>query len=178
MTRRTRKVRAEARPARGRLERRSVLVGAAWGAVAMYYMDPSRGRVRRHVAVDRACATARHARRRLARELRVRAAFARGRAHGVAHRMRPGPAPELDDATLAHKVESIVFRDPRVPKGRISVNAEHGVVFLRGELDTDDLIAQLERSVRAVSGVKSVENLLHVPGTPAPHAPGGALLHD
>jgi hypothetical protein len=81
-----------------------------------------------------------------------------------------------DDAELAHKVESIVFRDDSLPKGDVSINAENGTVFLRGQVDSPDTIVRLERAVREVEGVGGVENLLHVPGTPAPHAVGGALL--
>jgi osmotically-inducible protein OsmY len=76
--------------------------------------------------------------------------------------------PDLDDATLAHKVESILFRDREVPKGRINVNAENGVVFLRGEVDGPDLLQTLENRVGKVKGVKGVENLLHLPGQPPP----------
>ena len=100
---------------------------------------------------------------------RVRAAFVRGRYHRVVHRLFPPEPPELDDVELAHKVETMLFRDPTVPKGRISINAERGVVFLRGEIPEDDLIRDLEAAVRHIPGVQDVENLLHLPGTPAPH---------
>ncbi len=39
--------------------------------------------------------------------------------------------PDYDDATLAQKVMTELFRDPHVPKGAINVNAENGVVLLR-----------------------------------------------
>ncbi len=83
-----------------------------------------------------------------------------------------------DDAELAHKVESVVFRDDDLPKSEVSINAENGTVFLRGQVDSPDTIVRFERAVRDVEGVGGVENLLHVPGTPAPHAKGGALLRD
>jgi osmotically-inducible protein OsmY len=86
------------------------------------------------------------------------------------HRLRPcSTATLLDDAGLAHKVESILFRDQRVPKGKISVNAEGGAVFLRGQVEDGELIADLTESVRKIAGVSEVVNLLHKPGTPAPH---------
>jgi osmotically-inducible protein OsmY len=78
-----------------------------------------------------------------------------------------------DDVTLAHKVESIVFRDSRFPKGQISINAEQGEVSLRGEIDRPELIRDLVEAVRKVPGVRSVENLLHLPGTPAPASHSG-----
>jgi osmotically-inducible protein OsmY len=80
----------------------------------------------------------------------------------------PHEEPDLDDATLAHKVETILFRDREVPKGQINVNAENGVVFLRGEVNGPGLVSTLEDRVRKVKGVKGVENLLHLPGRPPP----------
>ena len=104
---------------------------------------------------------------RAGRKAHTTIARTQGHAHGLVHRLKPGPVEELDDVALAHKVESIVFRDPRVPKGRISVNAESGRVYLRGQVEPD-LVADLERAVRRVRGVRDVENLLHPPGTPTP----------
>jgi hypothetical protein len=83
---------------------------------------------------------------------------------------------DLDDTELAHKVQSIVFRDPSLPKGQVSINAENGKVFLRGQVDAPETIVRIERAVRDVEGVETVDNLLHVPGTPAPHPQGGALI--
>jgi hypothetical protein len=82
----------------------------------------------------------------------------------------------LDDTELAHKVQSIVFRDESLPKGKVSINAENGKIFLRGQVDTPDTIVRVEKAARGVEGVETVENLLHLPGTPAPHPKGGALL--
>jgi len=76
----------------------------------------------------------------------------------------------VDDATLVDKVESAIFRDPAVPKGRININAERGRVVLRGEVDQSEQISALEAAARQVPGVKDVENLLHLPGTPAPQS--------
>jgi osmotically-inducible protein OsmY len=61
------------------------------------------------------------------------------------------------------KVESIVFRKHDLPKGQININAENGVVFLRGQVDRPELVETLEARVRKVQGVKGVENLLHTP---------------
>ena len=72
-----------------------------------------------------------------------------------------------DDTTLARKVESEIFRDAEVPKGQININAEDGVVILRGEVERPELIKDLEEKTRSVQGVKGVENLLHAPGTEA-----------
>ena len=69
---------------------------------------------------------------------------------------------------LARKVETVIFRDNSVPKGKIDVNAADGVVWLRGEAKTPDMIKALERQASAIPEVKKVENLLHLPKTPAP----------
>src|ERR671910_2978527 len=78
--------------------------------------------------------------------------------------------PVLDDQTLKAKVESEVFRDTEAPKGDVNVNVERGVVYLRGQLEDQSLIQELEQRVRTVHGVNGVENLLHTPGTEAPAA--------
>ena len=75
---------------------------------------------------------------------------------------------QLDDITLAHKVESELFGHAQVPKGHIDVNAEDGVVFLRGVVERDEEIARIGEAARAIDGVRDVENLLHLRGTPAP----------
>jgi osmotically-inducible protein OsmY len=65
-------------------------------------------------------------------------------------------------------VETIVFRDPAVPKGDLNINAENGTVFLRGQVESSELVEELGKRVRRISGVRQVENLLHLPGMPAP----------
>jgi len=72
-----------------------------------------------------------------------------------------------NDATLAQKVMTELFRDPRIPKGSINVNSENGVVQLRGQVEHPEEILEIEGRVRRVPGVLDVENMLHLPGTPA-----------
>jgi len=90
-----------------------------------------------------------------------------GTARRAAHAVRRPEDVELDDATLVDKVESIVFRKHDVPKGQININAENGVVFLRGQVEDPGLVETLETRVRKVRGVKDVENLLHTSEPPA-----------
>lgn len=73
----------------------------------------------------------------------------------------------LNDPTLARKVESEIFRSAEAPKGRVDVNAENGVVYLRGEVDDEAAIEALVAATRDVEGVERVESLLHTPGTAA-----------
>lgn len=76
----------------------------------------------------------------------------------------------VDDQTLKAKIESEVFRETEASKGDVNVNVELGVVYLRGQLEEQSLIEELEQRVRTVEGVDRVENLLHTPGTEAPAA--------
>jgi hypothetical protein len=74
----------------------------------------------------------------------------------------------LDDVTITRKVETEIFRGSKVNKGKISVNTADGVVWLRGEAKTPEQIKDLEARAGAIPEVKRVENLLHLPKTPAP----------
>ena len=74
----------------------------------------------------------------------------------------------LNDPALARKVESEIFRPADAPKDKVSVNVEHGVVFLRGEVASREQADSLESAASAVEGVKRVENLLHTAGESAP----------
>jgi osmotically-inducible protein OsmY len=143
------------------------MAAALGGAALAYFMDPQSGRRRRHVTRDRALSVARQGARRGRKLVHHVSSDARGYVERARHAR--GGAEELDDATLVDKVESIVFRDRDVPKGEINVNAENGVVFLRGQVDQPDLISSLEARVRKVRGVRDVQNLLH---TPQPAAEG------
>ncbi len=75
---------------------------------------------------------------------------------------------QLDDRTITDKVETELFRDAKVAKGKIDVNTADGVVWLRGEAKHPEQIKELEAKALAIPEVKQVENLLHLPKTPAP----------
>lgn len=141
--------------------------GIALGVVLEYFFDPTAGRRRRHGARDRALSRMRRGERRAARRARRAESHAVGvvrRTLNARHRRRE----PIDDVTLAHKVESELFRRTGVPKRHISVNVEDGVVFLRGVIDREEDIALMDAGARRIAGVRSVENLLHMPGTTAP----------
>jgi osmotically-inducible protein OsmY len=91
-----------------------------------------------------------------------------GRIKALLARAEEGPKTQPDDVTLAHMVESELFRDEQVPKGQINVNAENGKVYLRGEVGQQEMIRDLEERARSIHGVQEVENLLHLPGAEAP----------
>jgi len=137
---------------------------AAVGAALAYFLDPQNGKRRRKMAVDRTAGFFRRGGRRAERAGRAVAAEAYGVKQKVTH-VREEEKEQPDDVTLAHKVETEIFRDADVPKGQINVNAEDGVVYLRGEVERPELIRDLEQAARNVQGVRQVENLLHLPGT-------------
>jgi osmotically-inducible protein OsmY len=146
----------------------ALAVGAAAGAAAQYFLDRDGGRRRRHVARDRGLAVA----RRQAREAARSADYAAGKAKGAVSSAMPSPSDDrkleqLGDPALARKVESEVFRGEDLPKGSISVNAEYGVIYLRGEVPSRELMDELTVRARGVDGVRAVENLTHLPGEPA-----------
>jgi osmotically-inducible protein OsmY len=145
--------------------RASALLGAfTAGAIAQYFLFDRRNATRRrHIARERGMAIARRRSRAAVRRAKYLEGVAEGVAHRAAHALpgRNGQRDALDDVSLARKVESIAFREAGTPKGHVSVNAEDGVVFLRGHLDTPEQIDALVSATGAVEGVKEVKNLLH-----------------
>jgi len=138
----------------------------AFGALLEFFVDPRSGRRRRRSVSDRTLSRLRRTERRATRRARRAESHAVGIVRRTLNTRRPKEP--LDDVTLAHKVESELFRRARVPKGGIDVNAEEGVVFLRGVVEREGDIAGIEAAARRITGVRGVENLLHMPGTPAP----------
>jgi len=139
---------------------------AVIGAALMYFFGPTDGKRRRQALVDRAGGLFRSTGSKAGRAGGKVTSQAKGLTQ-KAKQIREQQEPEPNDATLKAKVESEIFSDPEVPKGKIDVNAENGVVYLRGEADRSELINTLENQVRKVEGVQGVENLLHLPGEPA-----------
>jgi hypothetical protein len=135
---------------------RKLLMVASLGWLARWLLDPVRGGERRSGLLRRLPAQV--------RELVPSAATGGGGTDA-------GPAPlagNPDDARLTDKVETEIFRDADVPKGDINVNVEFGKVVLRGQVESQELIDDLVARTRGIEGVNAVENLLHLPGEPAP----------
>ena len=146
----------------------ALLAAGVAGALAEYFFfDRQHGARRRHVVRDRA----RAALRRRSRDAVRRAKYLEGVAEGVAYKAAHavpgigGLKEPPDDVTLAQKVESIAFRKAGVPKGQVSVNADNGVIHLRGHLESDEQIEELVRATHAIEGVNGVKNLLHTQHT-------------
>jgi hypothetical protein len=142
------------------------IAGLAVGAALEFFFDPRSGRRRRNLARDRTRGAIRRRKRRIERHAHYEAGKVVGLAHAVAH--RDHGAADLDDVGLVRKVESELFRDRTVPKGQISINADRGIVVLRGQVDDESQIHRIEHATRHIAGVRDVDNLLHRPGTPAP----------
>lgn len=88
---------------------------------------------------------------------------------GALGRVREGRAKsDMDDTTLARKVETELFRGPDGPKSGVNVNVVDRVVQLRGQVKHPEDIKALEARARAVPEVRDVDNLLHLPKTPSP----------
>jgi osmotically-inducible protein OsmY len=137
--------------------------GTAWLAT---YLDKRR----RHVARDRVAAAGRKTATAVRRNTQYAAGVATGVAHTAAAPMRSSDR-EYDDVTLARKVETEIFRPPDAPKDRVSVNVQHGIVELRGEVAGAEDVESLGAAAQRVEGVKEVHNLLHTPGSPPKHSP-------
>jgi hypothetical protein len=138
------------------------LIGAAAGALLAFILDPQMGRTRRAVTGDRVAAGVRRLGRWSARRARYAASTAEGFSRRIGNATGTQPETPLDEVALAHKVESILFRDPKVEKGSINVNAEHDAVFLRGAVADRGRAQELQRRVEAIDGVGTVVNLLRV----------------
>jgi osmotically-inducible protein OsmY len=150
------------------MKRWIVPLAAAGGAVAAFFLDPVSGRRRRAELTMRVPAFFRRRGREAGRFGRHVSADAYGFKQRVAHSSQRPKEGALNDPALARKVESELFRDPDVPKGKINVQAHDGVVELRGEVPRSELIDELVNRTRQIPEVVEVENLLHLPGTPAP----------
>ena len=143
------------------------LAAGAAGAVAMYFLDPDRGRGRRSMARDRLAGSMRRRFRALGRAGQGAAFGTHALAQQARHR-QPEEWSVPNDATLTQRVQSELFRDPDLPKERITMNAEAGIIVLRGELERPEQIRAVEDAVSRMAGVRGVRNLLHLPGTPVP----------
>jgi osmotically-inducible protein OsmY len=145
---------------------RQFLFGGVLGTLGTLFLDPQQGRRRRKQLVDRTAGLFRRTGRRAERAGRGVEARVYGMSQQVQH-LQEEPK-DFDDVTLARKVETEIFRDADVPKGQIDVNVQEGVVQLRGEVPTPNMLEDLVDKTRKVQGVRDVESLLHLPGTPAP----------
>jgi osmotically-inducible protein OsmY len=141
-----------------------ILFGAAIGAAAAWFLDPNDGTRRRNVVRDKTMKYARRGKDEAARKATYAGEAVKGKVTAAAPGTGREPAEErLNDPALKAKVESEIFRDPRAPKGQVSVSVEDGIVHLRGEVDDPATIEGLREAAARVDGVRGVESLLSTP---------------
>ena len=61
-----------------------------------------------------------------------------------------------DDVTLRDRAESMLFRNPKVPKGSINISAERGIIVLRGEVPDARMRNRLGREAEKIEGAWGV----------------------
>lgn len=135
----------------------SFAVGAAAGALAMYYLDAQSGRRRRALVRDQAVAAghdaAYYARTKGKRAMdHLQGIAATGRLDRVSH-----SEPE-SDRQLQDRIRSRLGRLVSHP-GAVQVDVERGSVWLRGHILTKEQNALLQ-DVHGMAGVESVRNAL------------------
>jgi osmotically-inducible protein OsmY len=148
---------------RGRLA--NFAAGALAGAAAEHLFDPDNGRRRRHMIRDQAMAKL----RRGSREAEERAHYVTNKARGAVAEAVPVGHHDpslLNDPALTAKVESELFRPADAPKGSVDVNVEYGVLYLRGEVESQERMDELVARAERIDGITEVEPLLHLPGEP------------
>lgn len=144
----------------------SVMLSAALGAGLMYLFDPHFGRRRRALLRDKAVHAAHKSRDSMdttAHDLANRMQGMRAGVGSLMHREA-----EVSDRVLAERVRSRLGRYCSHPSA-VEVHAEQGRVSLKGPILADEA-KRLARSVRAVRGVREVDNQLEEHAT-AEHVP-------
>lgn len=147
---------------------RTIALGAIGGLALAYLFDPENGRRRRAMLGDRLGSIGRRGSRAAERARRYAGSTVRGTRERIA--AAADDQDELvDDITLTDRVESQVFRDRDLPKGELNIDTVGGVVMIRGQVDHSEVMNEIVARTWRVAGVKDVRNLMHLPGTPAPH---------
>lgn len=137
--------------------------GTALGATVAYLLDPDRGQARRAELEQQTG--------RLAREA---AETARGSLEDGAQRAAGTvreAAPELEspsDAVVLERVRADAIGPSSARNSGIVTTIDDGVVAVRGQVESDRQREDLLGRIRAVDGVRDIEDLTHLPGEPAP----------
>lgn len=154
---------------KSRINRALAVMAGVGGAAVAYFFDPDRGKARRAKVTDKIYSVT----KRTGTRTEKKARYTAGRAEGLRHKLTGTPqkaGQEIDDKTLEEKVRSEIFQGlGEIDSGRVNVNAESGVIILRGQLNERDHISALAERARNVMGVRDVVNLLHLPGEEPPN---------
>lgn len=139
------------------------VAGLALGTLLGVFLAPRSGRTLRRGLKDRANRAVQSARYAAGTVPRL-GRYYRNRAKGALIRVgrRLGVASEVErtDRVLADRVRTALGRMP-VDLGNILVDCVGGTCTLRGSVPRFELIAGVEKEVRSVGGVLTVQNLLH-----------------
>jgi hyperosmotically inducible periplasmic protein len=130
---------------------RSLLIGGAIGAVALYFLDPDHGAVRRARVQGRI--------EGLAQELQDRIQAVVEQLAGPSTTALPD-----DDLSVLSRVESALQGLPDVRRGAVETEVIDGQVLLRGEVASVERERELVEAACRVPGVVGVESLLQVSG--------------
>ena len=142
------------------------LAGAgAIGFGLAYFFDPNSGAQRRSVFLDKLNSQARTG----AGTVTGVAKSVGAKAGGTVASIKSEETMPPNDETLKAKVESEVLGQPDVPKDRISIDVSDGIVALRGEVENREIMQAVDAKVREVTGVREIQNLLHLPGEQPPN---------
>jgi len=133
-----------------------VLMGL--GAGLMYLFDPDMGPRRRALLQDKMVRLRNETENFIDAKSEDLKNRAMGMAAEVAGRFRPEA---VTDHQLAARVKSSIGRTVISNPGAIDVNAQNGVVTLRGPVLAEEVQRLLSR-VKTIQGVKNVQNQLHV----------------
>jgi osmotically-inducible protein OsmY len=145
---------------------RTVILAGLAGAAAAYLFDPVSGRGRRTRLRDRTGAILRRGGTRVDKLSR----HATNVMEGATHDLEGHPADRaMDDVTVADRIRSEVLGQRELSTAGLVVNVEDGVAFLRGELDDPALVETVVDRTKSIAGVRSIENLIHLPDSPAPN---------
>lgn len=139
---------------------RKLFTAIAGTAIAAYFLDSNEGTRRRQMAQERVMGFFRGQARQAERTARTGASQAAGMAARAKAAATPD-SPPADDHALADRVRTEVFRPADFPKGQMNVDAVDGIVSLRGQVERVEQVREIEQQVRAIPGVRDVENHLH-----------------
>lgn len=156
---------AAMRPKKKSNRRPQQLIGVVLLAIsAGYFLGSSQGARPRHMAIDKVKSKFRRGSAQVPRSVQQAENNVSDTMVEVSTSNQPAESGTVNDQELAHKVESELFRNPSIPKGQININAEEGVVYLRGTIESEEQSQQIGAQASGIDGVVGVKNLLHAGG--------------
>jgi osmotically-inducible protein OsmY len=140
-------------------------VGAA-SAAGMWLFDPDRGAQRRHQLQDQLRSWLKKSKRTVERQVQQGQTKLENTVHKANHR---GTNPPADDQVLVDRIKSELLGQEPFADHDILIEANEGVVVLRGQVDDRVVREQLETAVAEMVGVELLQSLLHSSGEDAPN---------